>query len=227
MVPECVLILKTIEDGHNSGRDTVIQFDSIDSCNAWSALLLDVVKAAKLQREKDAHKSITGLYARARAKEFYHSKPFEMLVMTLILCSTFVAVSEKQMVPHVVISSDDVSAEDVALFETFQTIDLVFTVFFAVELSINLFAHWWKEFVKSHFNWFDCFVVLVSIFSRVDDTLPGMNVVRLFRCLRMVRLFRANQELRVLLNALVSSMVPVLYSFLLFLLQPLSKRNKP
>ena len=218
MVPECVLILKTIEDGHNSGRDTVIQFDSIDSCNAWSALLLDVVKAAKLQREKDAHKSITGLYARARAKEFYHSKPFEMLVMTLILCSTFVAVSEKQMVPHVVISSDDVSAEDVALFETFQTIDLVFTVFFAVELSINLFAHWWKEFVRSNFNWFDSFVVLVSIFSRVDDSLPGMNVVRLFRCLRMVRLFRANQELRVLLNALVSSMVPVLYSFLLFLL---------
>ena len=218
MVPECVLILKTIEDGHNSGRDTVIQFDSIDSCNAWSALLLDVVKAAKLQREKDAHKSITGLYVRARAKEFYHSKPFEMLVMTLILCSTFVAVSEKQMVPHVVISSDDVSAEDVALFETFQTIDLVFTVFFAVELSINLFAHWWKEFVRSNFNWFDSFVVLVSIFSRVDDSLPGMNVVRLFRCLRMVRLFRANQELRVLLNALVSSMVPVLYSFLLFLL---------
>ena len=218
MVPECVLILKTIEDGHNSGRDTVIQFDSIDSCNAWSALLLDVVKAAKLQREKDAHKSITGLYARAKAKEFYHSKPFEMLVMTLILCSTFVAVSEKQMVPHVVISSDDVSAEDVALFETFQTIDLVFTVFFAVELSINLFAHWWKEFVRSNFNWFDSFVVLISIFSRVDDSLPGMNVVRLFRCLRMVRLFRANQELRVLLNALVSSMVPVLYSFLLFLL---------
>ena len=196
----------------------MIQFDSIDSCNAWSALLLDVVKAAKLQREKDAHKSITGLYARAKAKEFYHSKPFEMLVMTLILCSTFVAVSEKQMVPHVVISSDDVSAEDVALFETFQTIDLVFTVFFAVELSINLFAHWWKEFVRSNFNWFDSFVVLVSIFSRVDDSLPGMNVVRLFRCLRMVRLFRANQELRVLLNALVSSMVPVLYSFLLFLL---------
>ena len=196
----------------------MIQFDSIDSCNAWSALLLDVVKAAKLQREKDAHKSITGLYVRARAKEFYHSKPFEMLVMTLILCSTFVAVSEKQMVPHVVISSDDVSAEDVALFETFQTIDLVFTVFFAVELSINLFAHWWKEFVRSNFNWFDSFVVLVSIFSRVDDSLPGMNVVRLFRCLRMVRLFRANQELRVLLNALVSSMVPVLYSFLLFLL---------
>ena len=218
MVPECVLILKTIEDGHNSGRDTVIQFDSIDSCNAWSALLLDVVKAAKLQREKDAHKSITGLYVRARAKEFYHSKPFEMLVMTLILCSTFVAVSEKQMVPHVVISSDDVSAEDVALFETFQTIDLVFTVFFTVELSINLFAHWWKEFVRSNFNWFDSFVVLVSIFSRVDDSLPGMNVVRLFRCLRMVRLFRANKELRVLLNALVSSMVPVLYSFLLFLL---------
>ena len=218
MVPECVLILKTIEDGHNSGRDTVIQFDSIDSCNAWSALLLDVVKAAKLQREKDAHKSITGLYVRARAKEFYHSKPFEMLVMTLILCSTFVAVSEKQMVPHVVISSDDVSAEDVALFETFQIIDLVFTVFFAVELSINLFAHWWKEFVRSNFNWFDSFVVLVSIFSRVDDSLPGMNVVRLFRCLRMVRLFRANKELRVLLNALVSSMVPVLYSFLLFLL---------
>ena len=196
----------------------MIQFDSIDSCNAWSALLLDVVKAAKLQREKDAHKSITGLYVRARAKEFYHSKPFEMLVMTLILCSTFVAVSEKQMVPHVVISSDDVSAEDVALFETFQTIDLVFTVFFAVELSINLFAHWRKEFVRSNFNWFDSFVVLVSIFSRVDDSLPGMNVVRLFRCLRMVRLFRANQELRVLLNALVSSMVPVLYSFLLFLL---------
>ena len=83
VVPECVLILKTIEDGHNSGRDTVIQFDSIDSCNAWSSLMLDVVKAAKLQRETDLHKSLTGFYARARAKELYHSKPFEMLVIDL------------------------------------------------------------------------------------------------------------------------------------------------
>ena len=217
LVAEYILILKTMEDGHNAGRDTVIQFDSIRSRNEWYFQLTDTIARAKRAREQE-RRTYSGFHFRARAKDLYDSTPFQVCVVILIMISYVVAVAEKQMVPEMIMSRSVVSAEDEALRETFQDIDLALTVLFSIELSLNLFAHGVVDFFSSRFNWFDTVVVAISIFSRIDDSLPGINVVRLFRFLRIVRLVRAYRELRVLLNALVSSMLPVLYSFVLFLM---------
>lgn len=49
-------------------------------------------------------------------------------------------------------------------------------------------------------------------------TLPAVNVLRLIRVFKMVRLFRKLTALRILINALSSSIVPVLYSFTILIL---------
>ena len=48
--------------------------------------------------------------------------------------------------------------------------------------------------------------------------MPTVNVLRLIRVFKMVRLFRKLTALRVLINALSSSVVPVLYSFVILIL---------
>ena len=48
--------------------------------------------------------------------------------------------------------------------------------------------------------------------------MPAVNVLRLIRVFKMVRLFRKLTALRVLINALSSSVVPVLYSFVILIL---------
>ena len=49
-----------------------------------------------------------------------------------------------------------------------QQLDLgntIITLLFAVELLINLYAHWWREFVASGMNVWDLFVVTLSVAS--------------------------------------------------------------
>ena len=48
--------------------------------------------------------------------------------------------------------------------------------------------------------------------------MPAVNVLRLIRVFKMVRLFRRLMALRELINALSSSVVPVLYSFVILIL---------
>ena len=48
--------------------------------------------------------------------------------------------------------------------------------------------------------------------------MPAVNMLRLMRIFKMVRLFRKLLALRILISALISSIVPVLYSFAILLL---------
>lgn len=45
--------------------------------------------------------------------------------------------------------------------------------------------------------------------------MPAVNVLRLFRVFKMVRLFKKLTKLRILINSLLSSVIPVLYSFVI------------
>ena len=57
-----------------------------------------------------------------------------------------------------------------------------------------------------------------AIYTDEKGQVPGVNVLRLFRVFRMVRVFRTSAHLRILMTALANSLVPVLYSFILLLL---------
>jgi hypothetical protein len=68
--------------------------------------------------------------------------------------------------------------------ELVDTIDFGFLLLYTIELSLNLYAHFfWDFWRKTKWNWFDFIVILSSWF-------PGQNLaaVRLLRMLRLVRL---------------------------------------
>ena len=58
----------------------------------------------------------------------------------------------------------------------------------------------------------------MSVASLIFTNLPGISVLRLLRTFRVLRLFNRLRSLRVLINALASSLLPVGNAFLMVVL---------
>ena len=66
--------------------------------------------------------------------------------------------------------------------------DWAFTLLFAVELCVNLFARssdCFAPFFRDRWNIFDTFVVFVGIFTKAVETLPQLELLRLVRIFRV------------------------------------------
>ncbi len=96
-------------------------------------------------------------------------------------------------------------------------INLIFTVVFAIELGINMFANWMYEFIRSGWNWLDLFIVTMSLldFGPFDNPLW---LVRLMRAFRVVRLFGKVQELTKMISAITSSLFPMMNAFVILII---------
>ena len=55
----------------------------------------------------------------------------------------------------------------------------------------------------------DAFVVINSVAGLIKEGLLAISVLRLFRVLKMIRLFRGLTQLRIMIDALYSAIVPV------------------
>ena len=69
-----------------------------------------------------------------------------------------------------------------------RAIDLIntsFTLIFAAELLVNLFANWLRPFVGNSWSLFDFFVVVLSLITLGPLDLP----ISILRALRVLRLF--------------------------------------
>ena len=96
-------------------------------------------------------------------------------------------------------------------------LNFIFTVFFAFELGICAYAHWFFPFIVDPWSWLDIFVVTMSIVSLVvaDD---HTGFVRIMRAFRVIRLFSHIPALRKILSALALAIVPVLNVFMILLI---------
>jgi hypothetical protein len=97
------------------------------------------------------------------------------------------------------------------------TLDDFFTIIFAVELSINMFSHWFRNFFSDGWNIFDLVVVSVSLVSLGPLQFPT-NVIRSLRALRIIRLFRRFEGLKNIVSALAASVLPVSQALLILLI---------
>ena len=94
-----------------------------------------------------------------------------------------------------------------------------FTVVFTVELLFNMFGSWYKEFMNDGWSVFDLIVIVISILGLLPMVkIPGLNIMRLVKVFKIVRLFRKLTALRILINAITQSLVPVTYAFAILLL---------
>jgi len=105
-----------------------------------------------------------------------------------------------------------------ALALNIHKLEILYTIIFAVELMINLAGNWWRPFASVLWNWMDAFVVIISVAGLIKEGLPAIGVLRLFRVLKMIRLFRGLTQLRIMIDALYSAIVPVVNAFMLLLL---------
>jgi hypothetical protein len=76
-----------------------------------------------------------------RARNFYVSAPFQNLVAVLISVNFIINAAQSELQPEIGSNLDRI----------FGYIDMAFTIVFAVELGINLIAHWfWPFWTGAH-----------------------------------------------------------------------------
>ncbi len=95
-------------------------------------------------------------------------------------------------------------------------LNIFFTFIFFLELMVNAFGHWFTPFVKDRWNILDALVVFLSLVALGPIELP-ITALRLMRAFRVVRLFGKLRELKRMLTALSSAVIPMLNAFLMMI----------
>jgi len=214
-VTEVHLIILTVDGGHNSGRAYVHRMPT-DMAQTWLDSIIQGVHNAKRRRQQEElarHSTLSR--CQNGCKMFYNSNAFQTAVALLIVFSFGNELAETQILPDVGSAQADL----------FMEIDLATTFFFTLELLLNIFAHsqnFYHEFVSHVSNWFDVFVVVISIFNAIFSAsgkeVPGAKVVRLLRLGRVMRVFTAFKNLHKMVSAIEAAFVPVCNAFLLLLI---------
>jgi voltage-gated sodium channel len=86
-----------------------------------------------------------------------------------------------------------------------------------VELIINLFAHWLREFVCNSWSLFDFVVVSLSLITLGPVDFP-ITILRSLRALRVARLFGRLESSKKILAALSASLIPMCNAFFIMLI---------
>lgn len=98
-----------------------------------------------------------------------------------------------------------------------ERIDLACSIFFCVELLVRILAYgrkWYRFFTKG-WNLFDFVLITVTMLPFFSS---GLLVLRLFRVMKLGRLFSATPQLRILVTALFHSLQPAAGVCLLLLI---------
>uniref|UniRef100_A0A7S4ULU8 PH domain-containing protein n=2 Tax=Guillardia theta TaxID=55529 RepID=A0A7S4ULU8_GUITH len=199
-------VVTTIAGGLNNGKSFHIRAHNAHDVQSWVSILRE---ESKIRIESLREKPETRLSkVRKFIRSVYDAYFFQLMTSIFILLNFVSNIVEAQLVP----------AADTQLAYVFGVIDFIFTVFFGVELLINLLSHWMRDFLKDSWNIFDLVVVSVSLISLLPQiNIPLFNSLRVLRIFRAARLIRKLHSLRVLFNAIMGSILPVINSVLVLL----------
>ena len=82
---------------------------------------------------------------------------------------------------------------DTGVFEALDTLDITLTVFYCLELAINMFVHWWRDFFFNGWSVFDGLCVILSVVGNLLSAGGGggggLTVIRSIRIFKIVRIF--------------------------------------
>ena len=88
--------------------------------------------------------------------------------------------------------------------------NLVFVVFFTVEMVIKITAYGWKYYWYVNWNKFDFIIVMLSLIAVDEELLKSLNfnvtALRIMRVSRLFRMVKTSEGLRTLLKTLFMSM---------------------
>jgi len=165
----------------------------------WAEELRHYAKLCVDENAQQAQlKMTTYLRAQTVCREMYSSTFMQGAVAVLIVANFVIRIVDVEVQP----------AQDTDFAKHLEQLDLAFTIVFALELAMNMFANWTFEenscmplFFLDGWNIFDFLVVTISILAAAQTGLPGISILRLLRVFRVLRLFPRLQSLRMIINA--------------------------
>merc|ERR1719419_829703 len=160
-------------------------------------------KKEKECRLEDFKREGRSLPFQKTVKHFYLLRSVQILVAILIFMNFITSAVEKQLLPEPNSPGD----------RTFLAFEYFYVYAFLVELLVNMYGHYFWEFWRSGWNWFDFIIVLISLVAVYMPDLPAISVLRLFRAFRVVRLFKRVKEMRKIIEGIMKSLPALSYAF--------------
>jgi hypothetical protein len=98
-----------------------------------------------------------------------------------------------------------------------EYLDYFFTGMFTIELCMNLYCNWLRDFFASGWNILDLIVVCLSLIALGPMPIP-VSIIRMSRVFRVIRLFGRFESLSHIVLALTKAIQPVLNAFSILLI---------
>ncbi len=108
-----------------------------------------------------------------------------------------------------------------------EAANLVFTIFFLLEMLLKIYGYGVKNYFRDQLNAFDCLIVIISLVEQILNLLgssvskKSFTAIAAFRSLRLFRIFklaRSWSSFRKLLMAIASTFVSILHFIILLFL---------
>lgn len=147
----------------------------------------------------------------------YSSRIYTLALSTTIIINFFLVVYEAQIQPLPKDSpeclADNNQERCRGIFENLAILDLLFTLYFVLDIAVNMYVNWFFAFVKNQWNIFDFIIVAISLVNAMN--IAGLEYLSGARAFRIFRLAGKFESLRRIVSALGSSVVPMLNAFLI------------
>jgi hypothetical protein len=165
-------------------------------------------------KAKNRHQSQTSSakFARSRlaVRALFEYTPFQLVIGAMLIVNFALEVCKNQLQDILV----DHDGRDTQIAATFAIADNFFLVVFTIELFLNIYARWMREFLNDGWCCFDALVIAMALISPfIGDSPIPVTIFRLFRALRILRLFGRLKSVRSIINALSASLLPVANAF--------------
>mmetsp|Transcript_39241 Transcript_39241/g.91700 ORF Transcript_39241/g.91700 Transcript_39241/m.91700 type:complete len:683 (-) Transcript_39241:22-2070(-) len=185
----------TLTEGYNSGR--IYQIRTTHDSQGWTK---DLVQLSVQARDRKTSKYLA---FKTTLATVYDANPTQAFIILMIVVNFFLVVVEVQIQP----------ALGSKLQKNFSTLDILFSFVFVIDLICNIIAHWFKKWVKNPWNIFDFVIVSAAIVASWD--IENLEFLQSARAFRVFRLAGKMKHLRLIINAIAKSLVPMLNVFLI------------
>jgi len=123
---------------------------------------------------------------------------------------------------NTIILSFDGLFSDPSLKSLFQSLNLLFTIIFTIEMFLKIVSHSIQGYLRDKINLFDGFIVVISLCEVIFlDTLNSFRIIqvlRTFRVLRIIRLLRTLRFMSMIINVLLRTMTSFIYIAVLLII---------
>ena len=148
---------------------------------------------------------------REELKEIYENKFLQGFIAVVIVVNFLAIVVEKEIDPY--------EPEFQSHYGTWSAIDTTCSIIFILELALNLYANFWRPFVRNPWNYLDTVVVLVSLITLCNIELPEpASRIKVLRAFRVLRIFKRIKSLNQILTALLKAIPGVINAFVVMLI---------